>query len=141
MTNLDNGHSIWIIVLWTFSNIQEIVTLRIYFPRKLYHKSCYGDIASTTKIECGKKRYHDSIESSLPSVVKQKVGRSSSSTTQMEKDNLLTTRSKVKVSNRKLCIICKTRGTRSLTRVEFEETGIHMLKVSKKLVDKSSFVV
>ena len=78
--------------------------------------------------------------STMTPLVKQKAGRSSSSTTQMEKDNLFTTRSKVKVSNRKLCIICKTRGTRSLTRVEFEETGIHMLKVSKKLVDKSSFV-
>ena len=37
-----------------------------------YHISCYADIANTTKIKCGKKLYHDSIESSQPSVVKRK---------------------------------------------------------------------
>ena len=95
-----------------------------------YHKSCHADIATTTKIERAKKRYRDSIESGKPTVVKRKAGRPSSSTTQVEKDEQLTTGSKVKVSDRKLCILCQTAGVRSFTRVEFKETGIHMLKVS-----------
>ena len=57
----------------------------------------------------------------------------------MEKDELLTTRSKVKVFDRKICIICQITGARSLTRVEFKETGIHMLKLSEKFVDKPFF--
>ena len=77
-----------------------------------YHKSCYADISDTTKIERAKKRYRDSIESGKPSVVKQKAGRPSSSTTQAEKDEILTTRSKVKVFDRKLCIICQTTGAK-----------------------------
>ena len=104
-----------------------------------YHKSCYADIGNTTKIEHAKKWYCDSIESSQPSVVKRKAGRPSSSTIQVEKDEPLTTRSKVEVFDRKLCIICQTAGARSLTHVEFKGTGIHMLKVSEKLVDKSFF--
>ena len=67
-----------------------------------YHKSCYADISDTTKIERAKKRYRDSIES----------GKPSSSTTQAEKDEILTTRSKVKVFDRKLCIICQTTGAK-----------------------------
>ena len=57
----------------------------------------------------------------------------------MEKDELLTTRSKVKVFDKKLCIICQTTEARSLTCVKFKQTEIHMLKVSEKLVDKSFF--
>ena len=104
-----------------------------------YRKGCYADITNSTKIDRAKKRYRDSIESSQPSVVKQKSGRLSSSTTQVEKDEPLTTRSKVEVFDRKLCIICQTTGARNLTRVEFKETRIHMLKVSEKLVDKYFF--
>ena len=104
-----------------------------------YHKSCYADIANTTKIERAKKPYRDCTESSQPSVVTRKAGRPSSSTTKMEKDKPLTTRSKVKFFDRKLCIICQTAGARILTRVEFKETGIRMLKVLEKLVDKSFF--
>ena len=103
-----------------------------------YHKSCYADIANTTKIERAKKRYRYSIEGGQPSVVKRKAGRPSSSTTQVEKDEPLTTRSRIEVFDRKLCIICQTTGARSLTRVEFKETGIHIL-ISEKLVDKSFF--
>ena len=66
-------------------------------------------------------------------MVKRKVGRPSSSTMQVEKDEPLTTRSKVKVFDRKLRIICQTIGARSLTRGEFKEIGIHMLKVLEKL--------
>ena len=77
-----------------------------------YHKSCYADISDTTKIERAKKRYRDSIASGKPSVVKQKAGRPSSSTTQAEEDEILTTRSKVKVFDRKLCIICQTTGAK-----------------------------
>ena len=73
-------------------------------------------------------------------MVKRKAGRPSSSTTQVEKDDPLTTRSKVEVSDRKLCIICQTTGARSLTRSELKETVIPMLKESKKLVDKSFFL-
>ena len=86
-----------------------------------YHKSCYADIANTTKIEREKKLYHDSIENGQPSVVKRKAGRPSSSTTQMEKDEPLTTRSKVDIFDRKLCIICQTTEAKSLTRFEFKE--------------------
>ena len=57
-----------------------------------YHKSCYPDIANITKIERAKKRYLDSIKSSQSSVVKRKASRLSSSTTQVEKDEPLTTR-------------------------------------------------
>ena len=44
----------------------------------------------------------------------------------MEKDEPLTTRSKVEV-------FCQTTGARRLTRIEFKKTGIHMLKVSENL--------
>ena len=138
MSNLDNGHSIWIVDLWTSLNVQEILTLRIY-SHASYHKSCFADIANVTKIERTKKLDRNSIETSQPSVVKRKAGRSFSSTTQVEKDEPWTTRSKVKVFDRKLCIICQTTWARSLTRSEFKETGIHMPKVSEKLVDKSFF--
>ena len=104
-----------------------------------YYRNCYANIANTIKIERAKKRYHNSIERGQPSVVKHKPGRPSLSTIQVEKDEPLTTRSKVEVFDRKLCFICQTRGARSLTRVESKETGIHMLKVSEKLVDKSCF--
>ena len=66
-------------------------------------------------------------------MVKRKVSRPSSSTTQVGKDEPLTTRSKVKVFDRKLRIICQTIGARSLTRSEFKEIGIHTLKVLEKL--------
>ena len=106
-----------------------------------YHKSCYADIGNTTKIECAKKQYLESLESGQTFVVKWKAGRPSTSTTQLEKDKPLATRSKVNIFHRKLCIICQIAKARSLTWIEFKETGIHMLKVSERLVDKSFFFV
>ena len=35
LRGLDNGHSIWILALWTSLNVQKIVTLRIYSARTL----------------------------------------------------------------------------------------------------------
>ena len=63
-------------------------------------------------------------------MVKRKAGRPFSSVIQVEKDELLTYRSKAEVFDRNLCIICTTAGARSLTSVEFKSTGIPMPKVS-----------
>ena len=135
MGDLEKARSTWICygLRWLL-NPEDLLA-----KNSPYHKSCYGNTATTTKIELAKKRYRDSTESNQTSVVKRKAGRPSSSTTQVEKDDPLTTRSKVEVSDRKLCIICQTTGARSLTRSELKETVIPMLKVSKKLVDKSFF--
>ena len=64
-------------------------------------------------------------------VAKRESGRPSSSTTQVEKEEPLTIRSKIKVFSRKLCIILQTTGAK--------KTGIHMLKVSDKLRDMPFF--
>ena len=72
-------------------------------------------------------------------VAKRESSRPSSSTTQVEKEEPLTIRSKIKVFSRKLCIILQTTGASYLTHAEFKKTGIHMLKVSDKLRDMFFF--
>ena len=81
-----------------------------------YHKSCYADIANTTKIERAKKRYRYSIEGGQPSVVKRKAGRPSSSTTQVEKDEPLTTRSKVEVQQKTMYYLSNHRSQKFNSR-------------------------
>ena len=50
----------------------------------------------------------------------------------------LTTRSKSKSYLKGFCIICQVPGG-SVSKVEFEATGKHMLEVSKKLQGKGFF--
>ena len=139
MRNLDNGPRIWIIVLWTLLNIWKIPTLRIYSPRMLLTTKVVMQTLETPPKSSMHRNstINKSIEKSQTLVVKWKACGPSTSTTQLEKDKPLTTRSKVKIFLRKLCIVCPTTKARSLTWVEFRETEIHILKVSEKLVDKS----
>ena len=53
-------------VTWTSLNVQEILTQDLFTRQEclFYHKCCYVDIATITRIERAKKQYHDSIESS-----------------------------------------------------------------------------
>ena len=71
------------------------------------------------------------------SIIKRKAGRLSLNSSHQTSEGL-TTKSKSEPYLKRSCIICQVPGG-SVSKVEYEATGKHMLEVSKKLQNKGFF--
>ena len=79
----------------------------------------------------------ETMDEGEASKIKRKAGRPSLSSIHQTSDGL-TTRSKSKPYLKESCIICQVPGG-SVSKLESEATGKHMLEVSKKLQGKGFF--
>ena len=102
-----------------------------------YHRKCCSNFANVNKVERAKKRYAKAMNEGEASIIKRKAGRPLLNSSHQTSEGL-TTRSKSKSYLKGSCIICQVPGG-SVSKVEFEATGEHMLEVSKKLQGKGFF--
>ena len=102
-----------------------------------YYRKCYSNFANINEVERAKKRYAKAMDEGEASIIKRKAGRLSLNSSHQTSEGL-TTKSKSEPYLKRSCIICQVPGG-SVSKVEYEATGKHMLEVSKKLQNKGFF--
>ena len=102
-----------------------------------YHRKSYSNFANVNKVERAKKRYAKAMDEGEASIIRRKAGRPSVNYNHQTSEGL-TTKSKSEPFLKGSCITSQVTGG-SVSKVEFEATGKHMLEVLKKLQDKGFF--
>ena len=114
----------------------------------VYHRECYKNTTNKTEMEQSKARYEKSLHNiSDSTLTTPKRGRPSEhdiivdvtprySTTTSEPKTL---RSQATSYKKELCIICQKEGGK-LHKVEFNNTGVRMFDIAKKLPDQQFFI-
>ena len=119
----------------------ESTTAEELFERKVnYHDKCYSSFANVNKLDRARKRFAESINIGVSSVVKRKKGRPSFTGETTDNDNKLSrTKSKTEKYDKTMCIICQKPDGHTC-KVAFKETAKTLLSVAQKLSDKTFFI-
>ena len=103
-----------------------------------YHKKCYSEFTNIEKRNRAIQRYIDALEQGQATIIKQKAGRSSSNTLEIENE-VRQLRSQSIQYNKDICIICQS-PSGTTHRVETLETGKLMFFVGNKVSNKDFFL-
>ena len=119
----------------------ESTTAEELFERKVnYHDKCYSSFANVNKLDRARKRFAESINIGVSSVVKRKKERPSFTGETTDNDNKLSrTKSQTEKYDKTMCIICQKPDGHTC-KVAFKETAKTLLSVAQKLSDKTFFI-